>query len=80
MADATDDEGDESEKDERQAQPGKMGVVGGVRVKKKREATEEEIKLFDDETEGDEADARPDPGEKRPFGGKIDPGMRRKKA
>lgn len=75
VADATDDESDESEEDERQAQPGKMGVVRGVRVKKKREAAEEEVKLFDDEPEGDETDARADPGEKRPFGGKIDPGI-----
>lgn len=52
-----------------------MGVVRGVRVKKEREAAEEEVKLFDDETEGDEADARPNPGEKRPFGGQVDPGI-----
>ena len=51
-----------------------MGVVRGVRVKKEREAAEEEVKLFDDETEGDEADARPNPGEKRPFGGQVDRG------
>jgi len=75
VARAAHDQGGESEKDERETEPGEVRVCRTRRVEENGQLAKEEIELLDHETKGDETDARTDPGEERALGGEIGTGI-----